>query len=58
MVLVKMCYIHDMNEGISEGQKNNKSKFFWPFWKKRIKFLGFHNVVIVKSFPLMYQLLM
>ena len=26
--------------------------------KKKIKFLGFHGVVLVKNFPLMYQLLM
>ena len=30
---------------------------FELFWKK-IKFLGFHVVVLVKTFPLMYQLLM
>ena len=30
---------------------------FELFWKK-IKFLGFHGVVLVKTFPLMYQLLM
>ena len=27
-------------------------------FEKRIKFLGFHGVVLVKTFPLMYQLLM
>ena len=26
--------------------------------KKKIKFYGFHAVVLVKTFPLMYQLLM
>ena len=31
---------------------------FELFWKKKIKFLGFHGVVFVKTFPLMYQLLM
>ena len=31
---------------------------FELFWKKKIKFLGFHAVVLVKTFPLMYQLLM
>ena len=31
---------------------------FELFWKKKIKFLGFHGVVLVKTFPLMYQLLM
>ena len=30
---------------------------FELFWKK-IQFLGFHGVVLVKTFPLMYQLLM
>ena len=28
------------------------------FWKKKIKFLGFHGVVLMKTYPLMYQLLM
>ena len=28
------------------------------FEKKKIKFSGFHGVVLVKNFPLMYQLLM
>ena len=28
------------------------------FLEKKIKFLGFHGVVLVKTFPLMYQLLM
>ena len=33
---------------------------FELFWKKKkkIKFLGFHAVVLVKTIPLMYQLLM
>ena len=31
---------------------------FELFWKKKIKFLDFHGVVLVKTFPLMYQLLM
>ena len=31
---------------------------FELFWKKKIKFLGFHGVVLVKTIPLMYQLLM
>ena len=35
-----------------------KSKFeFRIFLKKKNKFLGFHAVVLVKTFPLMYQLL-
>ena len=29
-----------------------------PNFLKKIKFLGFHGVVLVKTFPLMYQLLM
>ena len=37
-----------------ESQNSN----FDLFWKKKIKFLGFHGVVLVKTFPLMYQLLM
>ena len=28
------------------------------FFEKKIKFLGFHGVVLVKTFPLMHQLLM
>ena len=36
-----------------------KSKFeFRTFLEKNIKFLGSHGVVLVKAFPLMYQLLM
>ena len=31
---------------------------FKLFWKKKFKFSGFHGVVLVKTFPLMYQLLM
>ena len=31
---------------------------FRPFLNKKIIFLGFHGVVLVKTFPLMYQLLM
>ena len=31
---------------------------FELFWKKKINFLGFHGVVLVKTIPLMYQLLM
>ena len=34
--------------------QNSNFKLFW----KKIKFLGFHGVVLVKTFPLMYQLLM
>ena len=35
--------------------KSQNSNF--ELWKKN-KFLGFHGVVLVKTFPLMYQLLM
>ena len=31
---------------------------FELFWEKKIKFLGLHGVVLVKTFLLMYQLLM
>ena len=31
---------------------------FELFWRKNIKFLGFYGVVLVKTFPFMYQLLM
>ena len=34
--------------------QNSNLELFW----KKIKFLGFHGVVLVKTFPLMYQLLM
>ena len=35
-------------------RQNSNFELFW----KKIKFLGFHGVVLVKTFPLMYQLLM
>ena len=35
-----------------------KSNSIYNFMKKKIQFLGFHGEVIVKTFPLMYQLLM
>ena len=38
----------------STSQNSN----FELFWKKKIKFLVWHRVVLVKTFPLMYQLLM
>ena len=41
---------------LGDFSSSSKSKFDF-FWKK-IKFLGFHGVVLVKTFPLMYQLLM
>ena len=31
---------------------------FKLFWQEKFKFVGFHAVVLVKTFPLMYQLLM
>ena len=31
---------------------------FQTFLKKKIKFWSFHAIVLVKTFPLMYQLLM
>ena len=37
--------------------KNQKFEFR-TFLKKKIKLLGFHDVVLVRTFPLMYQLLM
>ena len=36
--------------------QNSNFELFWK--KKKIKFLGLHGVVLVKTFPLMYQLLM
>ena len=36
--------------------KSQNSNFFEK--KKKIQFFGFHGVVLVKTFPLMYQLLM
>ena len=38
----------------STSQNSN----FKLFWKKKIKFLVWHRVVLVRTFPLMYQLLM
>ena len=35
--------------------QNSNFELFWKK-KKKIKFLGFHGVVLVKTFPLMYQL--
>ena len=37
-----------------DSRNTQVSKFFL----NKIKFLGFHGVVLVKTFPLMYQLLM
>ena len=36
----------------------HESKFNFDFFKKKRKYLGFHCVELVKTFPLMYQLLM
>ena len=35
-----------------------KSKFEFRTFLKKMQFLGFHGVVLVKTFPLMHQLLM
>ena len=37
---------------------NTSQNSISTFFEKKIKFLGFHGVVLVKTFPLMYQLLM
>ena len=42
---------------IQPGSKY-KSKSISNFFEKKIKFFGFHVVVLVKTFPLTYQLLM
>ena len=36
--------------------KSQNSNF--ELFRKKIKFLGFHAVLLVKTYPLMYQLLM
>ena len=47
----------DIDEAKVISALRQKSKFeFRTFLKKKIKFLGFHGVVLVKTFPLMYQL--
>ena len=47
----------DIDEATVISALRRKSKFeFWTFLKKKIKFLGFHAVLLVKTFPLMYQL--
>ena len=46
---------------VSKGDfsSSSKDKFRIPnFIEKKFKFSGFHGVVLVKTFPLMYQLLM
>ena len=47
----------DIDEAKVISAFRQKSKFeFRTFLKKKIQFLGFHGVVLVKTFPLMYQL--
>ena len=49
----------DIDEAKVISAIRQKSKFeFRTFLKKKINFLGFHGAVLVKTFPLMYQLLM
>ena len=49
----------DIDEAKVISALRRKSKFeFRTLKKKKIKSLGFHGVVLVKTFPLMYQLLM
>ena len=43
--------------GVRKLRSTDKIQFR-TFLKKKIKFLGFHFVVLLKIFPLMYQLLM
>ena len=38
--------------------QNRNPNLFSTFFEKRIKFLGFHSVVHVETFPLMHQLLL
>ena len=47
----------DIDEAKVISALRQKSKFKFRTLKK-IKFLGFHAVVLVKTFPFMYQLLM
>ena len=47
----------DIDEAKVISAFRQKSKFeFQTFLRKKIQFLGFHGVVLVKTFPLMYQL--
>ena len=47
----------DIDEAKVISAFRQKSKFeFRTFLRKKIQFLGFHGVVLVKTFPLMYQL--
>ena len=55
-----------LNEIFVYNEKTHNSKVIWiseffyffKNFKKKFKFLGSHVVVLVKTFPLMYQLLM
>ena len=49
LILTKLRWF----QHFSTSQNSN-----FGLWEKKIKFLGFHVVVLVKTFPLMYQLLM
>ena len=54
---IKYQFRTDIDEAKVISALQHKSKFeFRTFLKKKIKFLGFHSVVLVKTFPLMYQL--
>ena len=46
---------HELNIVSKHDSRNTKVSLFFL---NKIKFLGFHAVVLVKNFPLMYQLLM
>ena len=50
--LVQIC------RNINVHRSKYKSKFNFDLFGKKIKFWCFHGVVLVKTFPLMYQLLM
>ena len=49
----------DIDEAIVISDLRRKSKFeFRTFLEKKFKFWDFHGVVLVKTFPLMHQLVM
>ena len=48
----------DIDEPKVISALRHKSKFEFRTFLKKIEFLGFHAVVLLKTFPLMYQLLM
>ena len=59
MNLMALAKIHDLNKGMSEGLKyitsqNASQASIKTFFEKKINFLGFHDVVLVKTFLLMY----